>query len=191
LSSYYIEKAELLGGWTQNGEPPPLTHHVVTCAAHQACPVLEYGVEARLNKSNREQRASATNAIEESFQQVLLGQTGLMLRIRTTNETNVRMIPLVITTAELLSAHFLAEMVSSDRGMIEPSNLRIEPRRWLAANVRMNDVVSKFSPSSINKNLDLATDMAMRQVRTVFVTEAQHLQDFLVWLDELIISRKL
>jgi hypothetical protein len=188
---YYVEKAELLGSWMHSDKPPSLTHQVVTCPVDEAYPVFEYGVEVRMNKPSREQRTSATTSIEDAFQQVLLGQTGLMLRLRTTNETNIRMIPLVITTAELLSAHFAAEKVSGDKGMIDPSNLRLGQRRWLAVNVRMNDVVFKFSPNTTNRNMDLAMDIASRQVRTVFVTQAQHLKEFLAWLDALLIAGQL
>jgi len=94
-----------------------------------------------------------------------------------------RLIPVVVTTAELMSAHFDADKISLDGGKIEPKDLKLEPRKWLAINYHISDVVSQFSGVNTNLSTSIAQHLGSRQVRTVFVVQADHLQPFLVWLE--------
>jgi len=180
-NNYYVELADLRGSWNHQGEPP-MTHRVEAGVASQDCPVFDFGVEVRIGRPGSGKRASATDAIEDAFQQVTLGQAGLALRLRNARELTFRLLPVVVTTAELTSAEFSVDRVSLDRGMLEPNDLSLKPRRWLAVNYRVNDVICQLSGVTTNRTTDLAADLAARQVRTVFVVQAAHVQHFLAWL---------
>ena len=181
--SYYIERAKLTGSFSHGRDPePPLLHWLEPLKADSDCPVFEYGLEARLNREGRDKKASATTAIEDAFQQVTLGLAGLSLRIKASHEMYYRLIPMVVTTAELFSASFKVDAVSLEHGIIKSTDLALAPRRWLAVNYRVNDTVCQASPLKFNRTQDLAADLASRQVRTVFVTQAEHLHDCLTWL---------
>jgi len=136
-----------------------------------------------VNRSGGDKRVSATEAIEDAFQQVTLGQAGLAHRLKAARALSFRLLPVVVTTAEVLSAHFATADVSLDRGSIDLKNLKLEPRRWLAVNFRIKDSICEGSGLTTNRTIDLATDLEARQVRTVFVVEAMHIQPFLIWLE--------
>jgi len=177
---YYTEHAHLRSSWDGQGEPV-MSHFAQPVAASPECPVFDFGVETKLN---RDKKSSATEAIEDSFRQVSLGQAGLAFKLRRACALNIRLIPVVVTTAELMSAHFDADKISLDRGMIDSKDLTLEPRKWLAVNYRISDVVSQFSGFSANQTTSIAAQLISHQVRTVFVTQAEHLQSFLEWLEK-------
>jgi hypothetical protein len=183
-SSYYTEDVRLKNGWNHQDEPD-LAHTVVLLGADPSCPVFDFGVEARVEPpGNPNKRASATDAIEDAFRQVTLGQTGLANTLRRAHMTMIRLIPVVVTTAELMSAHFDADHISLDGGKIEPKDLKLEPRKWLAVNYHISDVVSQFSGVNSNLTTSMAQHLGSRQVRTVFVVQSEHLQPFLEWLEK-------
>lgn len=179
--SYYVELADLRGSWNHQGEPP-MMHRVESGRASPDCPVFDYGVEVRMDRPGSGKRASATDAIEGAFQQVTLAQAGLALRLRSAHELAFRLLPVVVTTAELMSADFSVGRVSLGRGTLEAPDLTLKPRSWLAINYRVNDVICQLSGLTTNRTSDLAADLAARQVRTVFVVQAAHIQQFLAWL---------
>ena len=181
--NYYTEHARLANSWDGQGEPV-MSHFAEPVPASGECPVFDFGVEARMEPPNRDKRASATDAIEDAFRQVTLGQAGLAFKLRRACALTIRLIPLVVTTAELMSAHFDADKISMDRGVIDPKDLTLEPRKWLAVNYRISDVVSQFSGFTGNRTATIAEQLVSRQVRTVFVTQAEHLQPFLEWLEK-------
>jgi len=179
---YHIERADFFGTWDHRGSPP-MAHRVERCGALRECPIFDFGVEARMNRSGSEKRSSATTAIEDAFQQVMLGQAGLASRLRDAHELHFRLFPVVVTTAELVSARFSNDHVSLEDGMIQAKDLALEPRQWLAVNARMNDLTCRATGVTVNRNTDLASDIAAWQVRTVFVVQAVHMQHFLAWLE--------
>lgn len=182
-SYYYYERADLAGMRREGSdEEPPMNHLVDYKTAPSTCPVFDYGVEAKLERQDKGKAASSTNAIEDAFQQVTLGQVGLAIRLRRGHELQFRLIPVVVTTAELMSAEFDADKISKDRGMIEARDLTLTSRQWLAVNYRISDVACEFSGLTVSAPKDIAADLALRQVRTVFVVQAEHVQSFLCWL---------
>ncbi len=181
--NYYVEFADLNGLWDHQGEPP-MMHGVKNHCASQDCAPFNYGIEVKVEWPGGSKKASATEAIEDAFQQVTLGQAGLALRLRNARELSFRLLPVVVTTAEVLSADFEVGRVSLDRGMLKHTDLSLKPRRWLAVNYRVNDVICQLSGVTTNRTADLAADLAARQVRTVFVVQAAHIQHFLAWLGE-------
>ena len=178
--SYYTEHARLAGSWDGQGEPV-MSHFTEPVTASSECPVFDFGVETRIN---RDKKSSATEAIEDSFRQVTLGQAGLAFKLRRACALTIHLIPVVVTTAELMSAHFDTDKVSLDRGTIDPKDLTLASRKWLAVNYRISDVVSQFSGFTGNRTTSIAEQLVSRQVRTVFVTQAEHLQPFLEWLEK-------
>jgi hypothetical protein len=181
--SYFTEHAQLANGWDHQGDPN-LSHYTERKEAHVDCPVFDFGVEARTERPGQSKRASATDSIEDAFQQVTLGLTGLGFQLKKAHATYLYLIPLVVTTAELMSAHFDADKVSLDRGTIDPKNLTLKPRKWLAVNYRISDVVSQFSGFTANRTTSTAEHLVTRQVRTIFVVQAEHIQPFLEWLEK-------
>jgi hypothetical protein len=181
--NYYVEKANLIGSWKGQGDPP-MNHSVEARLASLECPVFDYGVEVRVNRATQNQRSSATNAIEDAFQQVTLGQAGLALRLRSAHELNFRLLPVVVTTGNLVSAQFGDDRVTLDEGKISAADLLLTQRQWLAVNYRMNDVACRHSGVTTNRTADLAAELVARQVRTVFVVQASYLQRFLAWLEK-------
>jgi hypothetical protein len=179
---YYTEYARLRDSWDGQGEPV-MTHYAEVIGAAAECPVFDFGVEARIEPPNRDKRASATDAIEDAFRQVTLGQTGLAYKLRRACALTIRLIPVVVTTAELMSAHFDADKISLDGGKIEPNDLKLEPRKWLAVNYRISDVVSQYSGFTGSRTTSIAQQLGS-QVRTVFVVQALHVQPFLEWLEK-------
>jgi len=179
--NYYAEKAHLSGAWNHEGEPN-VVHSIDPKPASPECPVFDYGIEAKLNW---DKRVSATDAIEDAFQQVTLGQAGLGLRLRKAHILNFRILPVVATTAELMSADFDAENVSLDRGAIDAKDIKISPRKWLAVNFRINQAISASVPTGLHNKISLAADLTLRQVRTIFVVQSEHIQEFLAWLEKI------
>lgn len=184
FNHYYTEYARLSGGWDHQGDPP-MAHTVDLVGAAQGCPVFDFGVETRIEPpTNRDKRASATEAIEDALRQVTLGQTGLANTLRRAHALTIRLIPVVVTTAELLSAQFDDEKICLDSGKIDPKDLKLEPRKWLAINHHISNVVSQFSGVNTNLTTSIAQHVGSRQVRTVFVVQAEHIQPFLEWLEK-------
>ncbi len=182
-NQYYTEYARLSGGWNHQGEPP-MTHTVDLTTADSDCPVFDFGVEARIEPPGRDKRASATDAIEDALRQVTLGQTGLANTLRRAHSLMIRLIPVVVTTAELMAADFDDEKISLAGGKIEPNDLKLEPRKWLAINYRISNVIAQFSGVNTNLTTSIAQHLGSRQVRTVFVVQAEHIQPFLEWLEK-------
>ena len=181
---YYTEYARLARGWNHEGEPP-MSHTVDLTTGDNECPAFDFYVEARIEPpTNRDKRVSATDAIEDALRQVTLGQTGLANTLRRAHALMIRLIPVVVTTAELMTAHFEDERVSLDSGKIAPTDLKLEPRKWLAVNYRISDVVAQFSGVNTNLTTSIAQHLSSRQVRTVFVVQAEHIQPFLEWLEK-------
>jgi len=178
---YYIEHADLLGSWNHQGEAP-MTHRVEVKHAPEEHEAFDYYLEVKTEPPGREKTVSATKAIEDAFQQVTLGQAGLALRMRKTNLLKFRLLPVVVTTAEVLTAAYEIDKVSLEHGRFAPEDLVLESRPWVAVNYRVNDVVCEFSRFSTNRQSDIASDVAARQVRTVFVVQAGRINEFLAWL---------
>ena len=92
--------------------------------------------------------------------------------------------PIVVTTAELLSADFSVDRVSLDSGKLEPADLSLKPMSWLAVNYHINDVICELSGITTTPKKDLAADLLARQVRTVFVVQSAQVRQFLAWAGE-------
>ena len=183
--AYYLERADLASMWN-NIDAPQITHHIARVPSSKNYPAFECGIEAREKPPGQNHRTSSTTAIEDAFQQVTLGQAGLASRLKTMHELNFYLLPIVVTTAELFKACFLTDKVSIADGKLPAQDLKLEPLKWVAVNYRINDSVSRCSEIMPNRISDLAVDLVARQVRTVFVSQAEHLQEFLAWLEEVL-----
>lgn len=181
---YYAERAHLYGSFDGRGVPN-IVHTVEARPATPDCLVFDFGVEAKLNRSSNDKRVSATNAIEDAFQQATLGQAGLGVQLRKAHTFNFRILPVVVTTAKLMSAHFDTRHVTLDRGEIEVKNIKVESRKWLAVNFRISQTISQCVPMNLHNKIPITAELRMRQVRTVFVVQAEHIHEFLAWLGQL------
>lgn len=184
-NQYYIEHANLAGSWCQNTEPEPkMSHRLESRAAATGYLAYDFGLEARLNRLDNSKRVSATVVIEDALHQVTLGQAGLALKLRAAHELTINLIPVVVTTAELTSADFKPESVSLSHGLIDPKDLKLQPRKWLAVNYRASEVICQYSRFTTLTQQSIGDHVRMRQVRTVFVVQAEHILEFLAWLDK-------
>ena len=174
---YHIEFAQ-----ASSSDPHQFKHALNPIAVVRECPVFERFVETRIEtRFNKHKAASSTVAIEDALHQVTLGQTGLANTIHKTNIQMFRLIPVVVTTAELMSGHFDGEKVSLDDIENQPPDLKPEPRKWLAINYHISEVAAHFFTDN-NKLNSVAKHLASRRLRTVFVVQAKHIQPFLEWL---------
>ena len=179
--TYYIEHGDLQGSWDHLGVAP-MIHRLERRPAPDGHEAFDFYLEARLDWPGSGKTVSATNAIEDAFQQVTLGQAGLALRMRATNVLKFRLLPVVVTTAELMGVSYDATRISLEHGRIEPTDLTLESRSWAAVNYRVNDVICQHSRFTTNPSQEIGVDIAARQVRTVFVVQAAHIHEFLAWL---------
>jgi len=183
-NQYFFHKAQLVGTWHRNNMPePPLHHWIERCPSQRNCPVFDYGVEVKLSPPNRDKKSSATEAIESAFNQVTLGVSGLALRLASAHHLTYRIFPIVVTTAELFSLNYSTRWVPIETGMLSPQNIELKPMRWLAVNHRVRDAVSRHPGSSSTKSIDVAVELASKQVRTVFVVQSTRLHEFLAWTE--------
>jgi hypothetical protein len=188
---YYVERADLTAsGWHHGSEsPPPMNHTLWQHEGSKECEAFDFYLEAKIEPPQKQQRASATTSIEDALYQVTLGQAGLSCHLRRARELNFRLLPVVVTTAEVYAARFATAQVTLERGAVDPADLKLEPMDWLAVHYRVSDAVSQMCGFTTNLARDIGAHVALRQVRTVFVTRATHLQHFLAWLGKEFASR--
>ena len=181
-TSMFLQRADLSGGWDHSSQPlPPLTQRVEKLYAHSDCPIFNFYIEARINRPNSGQRASATEAIEDSLRQVCTGLVGLAVDLRRMKSTSHRLMPIVVTSADLMSAEFNTAKVSVERGHILPENLTLKPQKWLAVNYRIDESVAQFAGLTTNTPSNVSEALWTQYIRTVFVVQAEHLLPFLKW----------
>jgi hypothetical protein len=181
--NYQVARTDLAGAWDNKGEPE-LWHSLESRAATDDCRIFDFGVEARLDRPGSGKRASATDAIEDAFQQVTLGQAGLVLRLVKMRVLNFRLVPVVLTTAELLSAQFDLSRIALDRGVINEKEIRLKPLKWLAVNYPVSDLVCQYSGIATIRPDSAETDLMALRTWTVFVVQAEYIQTFLAWLEK-------
>jgi len=181
---YFIETADLGGTWAPHERPePPMTHRIDARPAAHHCGIYNFYVEARLERPNSGRKASATDAIEDAFQQVTLGQAGLGRRLREMHNLKFRTVPVVVTTADVLVADFGARSVSLERGNLQAENLKLAPHPWVAVNFRINDSLVRSGMITSNTGRDVAEDAFCRHLRTIFIVQAKKISAFLEWFE--------
>lgn len=178
----FIQRADFTGSWNHQGKVP-LTKRIDRVPAPKDCPVFNFYLETRLNPGRRDQRASATEAIEQAFRQVGVGVVGLGRVLHDMNLYHFRFLPLVVTTADIASAKFDAQSVSLSHGKIEPKDLTLERRPWVAVNYRIDESVSRFAEMTGGLGRDVSEALMYRYLRTMFVVRAAHLREFLIWFE--------
>lgn len=182
-NNYYIENAKLTGMW-DHGVEPAMMHALENRGAVPSCPVYDFAVEAILNRAENPKRVSATDTIEDALHQVTLGQAGLALKLRTAHESTINLVPIVVTTADILSAEFDSGSVSLSHGLIDAKDIKLQSRKWLAVNHRVSDIICQFSRFSAPTKQSVGDYVRSWQVRTVFIVQAEHVLEFLAWLDK-------
>lgn len=152
-------------------------------------------LEALQERLRSQKRSSATNAIEDAFQQISTGQVGLMRKLILFGETMpglppppIRVIPVVVTTAQLFAANFGHDAIPLATGEITPDKLVLTKPKYLAVNFRLNDDLAEFAGLTSQKPARIGLDLTTQQVRTVFVVQASHFREFLFWADEKIVE---
>ena len=146
-------------------------------------------LESRLERPTSGKRISATEAIEESFQQVSLGQAGLSRRLREMKKLSFRIAAVVVTTADLQAVEFSPESVSLDRGLVTADQLKLHSVNWLAVNYRINDSIARQVGLTTNSGRDVAEDVLSRHLRTIFVVRSTQINPFLDWFGSAIVDQ--
>ncbi len=181
---YFVETADLGGTWAPHERPePPMTHRIDARPAGDQCGIYNFYVETRLERPNSGKKASATDAIEDAFQQVTLGQAGLGRRLREMHNLKFRTVPVVVTTADILAADFSPTDVSLGRGDLRAEHLKLSQKPWVAVNYRINDTLVRHGSITSNIGRDVAEDVFCRHLRTIFIVQAQKISSFLAWFE--------
>ncbi|EEF63361.1 hypothetical protein [Pedosphaera parvula] len=145
-------------------------------ASKAAMPVFNYYVESA---TDRNDRWSATETIEKAFYQVCLGQSGLMGKVIDFEHPNdFRVIPVVVTTAEMFQADFDVDRIPLETGAINDTDLQLKPLDFCAVNYRPNDNLA-LKTHVRHRRGDLVADLTFWQLRTVFVVQAKSILKFL------------
>jgi hypothetical protein len=159
--------------------PAHVKHEVRRFAMPPPCHVFNYYVECAIDQ---EKQASATKTIEDAFQQVMKGHSGLMAKLLSFDSgACLRSIPVVVTTAELLEAQFDPSKISLEDGCIDQADVAPTQLEFCAVNYHANDMLavkSGFAPDTLR---DIEADLLYRQIRTVFVVHAPAINKFLNW----------
>lgn len=184
-ASLFLQRADLLTTWTPSlQEFPPLTLQVDRIPANHECSIYNFYVEARINRPNSGQKASATEAIEGSMRQVCVGVVGLASSLARMKATSFRLLPIVVTSADLYSAEFKVDDISIDRGHIDPENLRLEHRPWLCVNYPIDESIAEWAGLTTVHASTVGEALLSRHLRSVFVVQSNHLIPFLKWANE-------
>lgn len=157
--------------------------------------VYTFYLEALQNRPNSQKRSSATDAIEDAFRQVTVGQVGLMRKLIRFGDNMVSVpvsptlvIPVVVTTAQLFVAGFGHDAPPLETAMLHPKDLVLMPKPFVAVNYRLGDDVTEMAGLTSNGPTDIPYDLATQQVRTVFVVHSTHLREFLFWADNKLVD---
>lgn len=189
-SSMRVQTLEIPHPPRKNGERLRRYRHEI---AHQgiALPVFQYYLELRLEPPPRqgrrsEKKASSTEAIENACRQAVRGQTGLTeclykMHIESSGSLRHRAVPVVVTTAELLTLEFDANDIDMATGTIEPGDVTATRVDFAAVGYHGDDTLGVQDPEGFGRQR-LHVELDRRMSRTVFVVRANRLNEFLKWI---------
>lgn len=184
--SLYVQAGYLSGGWNQQGEVP-LQKYVTQFAPPKSVvvPTFNYYLEARENPPQRAASSASTKTLEEAFNQVTMGAVGLGRQLHHLQKFNFRIVPVVVTTAEVFAADFKVGNVSLQRGELSHADLSLRPLDWLVVNYAISDTISQFAALTSNRGRTLGEQLSTFMLRSVFVVRAGKLEAFLDWFDQI------
>jgi len=180
----FIETASVSPGLTQAA----CSHN--HCIKRIAAPVqwqcFNYYLESKLDmKPDAKDKVSSTQNLEDALGQVMLGQTGLFEKLKELHlKSSVVVIPVVITTADLVHAEFEPKNVQLRDGMIDHKELKLNDLPFLAVNYRANDDLALDRSQCPSEIASIVDDLLGRQIRTVFVVSAKEVNRFLSELED-------
>lgn len=174
---------------TASNAPGHMWHHrIERSRASDICPFFNSYIEVRLQRKGN--RSSFTDTIEDAFTQTMRGMSGLAKTLREMQkdseaETRNYLTPVVVTTAKLFRAGFDPSNVALDTGMIDKSQIKVEPEDFVAVNYHCSEALS-LSPLELghDRPTTIIRDMLDRQMRTVFVVRANCIGKFLKQLEQ-------
>ena len=183
----FMQAATLASSWDGNGEPP-LTKRVIQYELPQnlPLPLFNFYLEARENAPSRGGGVSSTKTIEDAFYQVTLGTVGLSRKLPRIQKSEFRVVPVVVTTAEIFAADFAPAQVSVARGEIASEDLKLRPLDWLCVNYSVSDKVAAFAALTTHPGRSLSDQLSQHSLRSVFVVRAPQLKNFLLWFDGIV-----
>lgn len=167
--------------------PFHVTHIVRRFPTANPCHIFNYYLEAAIDRQNQ---SSATKTIEEAFQQVMKGQSGLMAKMLSFDSGHfLRAVPVVVTTAELTEAQFDQKRISLRDGRIDVNELKLSSLPFCAVNYHADDKLAVQSTNNSMSRTNIQNDLQYWQTRTVFVVQSQSVNHFLRWAAEYLIGR--
>jgi len=176
-SSIFIEAARC--GQRPVRSDSEMRHDISVFAMPNGCCCYNYYLECAIDRQNQ---ASSAKTIEEAFQQVMRGHSGLMAKLLSFEQGFfLRSIPVVITTAEMLGVEYDLNEVSLELGMIEGSALRLKPLEFCAVTFHADNSLSVGWKYNQRVPQSIESDMRLWQTRTIFVVSAPATGDFLTW----------
>jgi hypothetical protein len=159
------------------------SHRIRECNGSTKCPVFNYYLEVAVD---RQGRAGYTQTIEDAFQQVMRGHTGLMKKMMVLFDTDNEFcsVPVVVTTAQLFYVNFDTSKVVLASGMIEAADLKLEPLDFCAVTYHPNDELALSEYVNVTGGrTSIQADITHWLKRTVFVVQSVNLMTFLNWLE--------
>ena len=184
--SLYIQAGELVGGWDRKGDVP-LQKFVTQFSPPEPAdvPTFTYYLETRENPPSKAGSSASTKTLEDAFNQVTLGLIGLGRQLHRSQHFSFRIVPVVVTTAEVFVADFNIGDVSLQRGEISRANLKLRPLDWLVVNYAISDVISQFAELTRDPARTLGEHLSTFVLRSIFVVRADKMEAFLNWFDQL------
>lgn len=151
--------------------------------------VFNYYLEAKETFSGKGTRSATNSTIEEALGQVALGSIGLATKLEKLRKNFHRMLPIVVTTAKLFAANYKTDEVTLDRGEITPEKLSLDSLDWACVNYAIGDKLANSAHLTTNSGANLAEEMSLRSLRSVFVVQSTKLLEFLRWFNEELVDR--
>jgi hypothetical protein len=152
------------------------------------------GLELKLKDASGDRQpkgVTGTGAIEDAATQVTLCLNGIIEFFKgmpppTRNQAVMTFIPVIITTAQLLSTTADITEYDFENGELSHESVPVEEQKWLfyqyptSPGLRHTIPVAK-PESDISSMPDLGKSLEASYLRTVAVVQARHIAEFLGW----------
>lgn len=167
------------------------THQLDRVVASTSDEIFSYYLE--IDKTGKRNKAG-TDTIETALSQVTFGQSGLVRHLlRQDLECNLlRVVPCIVTTADLFGVEFEVDAVDLETGRISVGDFALKPLDWSIVNYHVSDDL-RIKSGQVTAHKDstsgpLGNDVKTFHQRSVFVVTSTSLSKFLLHLNGLVID---
>jgi hypothetical protein len=143
-----------------------------------------FGVEVRSPKAG-DDRGESGRAIEDAVTQVLRGLNGYIEALcqdkQLFEETQVHLLPVIFTTAQLWISHSDLGLANLDTGDIDLSRDKFESVPWLWYQYHMSPGLKHTSIYEPRHEIKAEEFIEAKYIRTVAIVSASGIEDFLLY----------